>query len=132
MGFLRVFCSKIDSRLLCQKELAKSPVYNNSPGRGGKKDQMEYFVKINPDILKSVDSDKCNVLHLCANFGTLEGTKFLVEIHAFDIFDRSNRYSLNAIQLARKNTNSDQVEYFLQATEPKPVAGFFKKLKNLF
>ena len=28
----RLSFSKIDSRLLCQKELAKSPVYNNSPG----------------------------------------------------------------------------------------------------
>ena len=81
---------------------------------GGKKDQMEYLVKINPDILKSVNPEKYNALHLSSRFGTLEGTKFLVEKHDFDSFDRSNKHSLNATELARMNRESDQVEYLLR------------------
>ena len=57
--------------------------------KNGKIEQMEYLLNIDPDILKSVDSHKLNALHLCAQLGTLEGSKFLVEKNDFDIFDRS-------------------------------------------
>ena len=79
----------------------------------GKVDQMDYFIKTNPDILKTVDSDKYNALHLSACFGTLRGTEFLVEKHNFDIFDKSNKHQSNALEFARQYKKQGQLKYFL-------------------
>ena len=80
---------------------------------GGKVDQMEYFLRKNPNLAKTSNSDKFNALHLSAKFGTLQGTKFLVEIHNFDMFD-FNRFGRNSFLCAASNGKLDQVQYFIK------------------
>ena len=38
---------------------------------------MEYFIKKGPTVLKSVDLDQNNALHLSAHFGSLTGTPII-------------------------------------------------------
>ena len=80
---------------------------------GGKVDQMKYFLRKNPNLAKTSTSDKFNALHLSAKFGTLQGTKFLVEILNFDMFD-FNRFGRNSFLCAASKGKLDQVKYFIK------------------
>ena len=69
--------------------------------------------------LKSVtmDSEKLNVLHLSARYGTLQVTKYLIELGC-DMFDDSNQIfstktRRNAFLLSAESGKTDQMKYFI-------------------
>ena len=80
----------------------------------GKLEQMEYFIKSNPEIAKSVDLRNFNALHLSTRYGTLEGTECLVENHGFDILDSSNVIGQNSFLLAATVGKPDHMQFFIE------------------
>ena len=73
----------------------------------GELSTLENIIEVHGNkILKLLDADKNNALHLSAEFGTLGGTTFLVEKHYFDIYDRTNEYCQNAFLLSAKRGNT--------------------------
>lgn len=75
----------------------------------GELEKMKYFIQKQPNIIDSVDSENFNALHLSAQFGTLDGSKFLVEQHGFDIRDSSNKFNQSSIELS---DSEEQSVYF--------------------
>jgi len=112
----------------------------------GYTNHMEYFIKSDPSILKTVDNEKNNALHISALKGTLQGTKFLVEKHGFNEFDDSNDMGRNAFLCSvsrcdhmyihdvfasdiNKCAQFNQVKYFLKR-KPDILVSVDSKKKN--
>ena len=112
----------------------------------GETNHMDYFIRSDPSnaqyawasILKTVDNEKNNALHISALKGTLQGTKFLVEKHGFNEFDKSNDMGRNAFLCSVSGCDSDkecarfdQVKYFLKRKPDILVSVDSKKINAL-
>ena len=82
-------------------------------------------------ILKSVDSNKMNALHLSAFLGTLKGTTLLIEKHGFDMMDSSNKYGRNAFLLSASGGKTDQMDYFVKSN-PEILKSVDSQKKHFF
>ena len=77
---------------------------------GGKDDQIKYFVKRNPEIIKSRNKNGWSALYYSVRLGNLQTTKLLVEKYGLKVSDKDSQ-GMNVVEFAKYYNKTKQLEY---------------------